>query len=182
MTARASTQPYVHAARSPADLLQYPLDSRLSVATTDDVRTDRRLARELGCPVGTRWRRIRTLRRARAGTPPLCWSDIYVRPEYAGVAEQIGRGTQPVYALLEATYGVRIAEVHVEIRAGLISDLLGAGLEAAPGTPSLDVLRRYTSVDKVIFEISLSVHPADRFAFSLDMRRGWQSGHGWTTV
>jgi DNA-binding GntR family transcriptional regulator len=181
VTADAPTERYVQSLRSPAQLLQYPQDTRLEVVSTGAVRAGRALARELGCAPGTPWFLVSGVRRVAASGGPLCWSDIYVVPEYAAVANLIGRRRQPVYELLEQGFGERIRNVRVDIRASAVPPGRAAALGVAAGSPALDVIRRYTGNEGRVFEVSISSHPADRYTYSLEVRRGWQSGDGWAS-
>ncbi len=180
---RQPTQSYVQAVRSPAELLQYPADSRLAVVDTGDVRASRRLAKQLGCPTGTKWFRISCIRRLKDTKLPICWVDVYVLPDYASIAELVGR-RQPVYEAIEQRFGQQVAAVDIEIGAGLVPETIAKPLDVAPGAPSLTVVRRYYGPDRKLFEVSVSEHPADRYTYSLQLRRGWQSGAagGWAAI
>ncbi len=177
---RESTPTYVQTVRSPAELMQYPQGSKLSVSKTSDVRTSRALARLLGCRTGVDWLQIGALRKMRAGQMPICWVDIYVRPEYGDVAKKIGRSHRPVYEIIERQFDEKVDSVSIEIRAGIVSASIAAALQVQSGSPSLQVIRRYRGRDGQYFEISVSEHPAERFTYSLELKRGWQSGEGWS--
>jgi citrate lyase subunit beta / citryl-CoA lyase len=125
--ARQPVQSYVQAVRSPAELLQYPPESKLVVVGTGDVRTTRKLARQLGCATGTKWFRISCIRRLRDSKVPICWVDVYVLPDYASIADVVGR-RQPVYEAIEQRFGQQVAAVDIDIRAGLVA---GRDREAA---------------------------------------------------
>lgn len=178
--ARQPMQSYVQAVRSPAELLQYPAGSRMVLVSTADVRATRALARQLGCRTGSRWSRISCLRRFRDSRAAICWVDLYVLPDYAGVVDMIGR-RQPVYEAIEQRFGQQVSAVEVEIRAGTVPEALATPLEVAPGAASLTLIRRYRGADGRMFQVSVSEHPADRYTYSLQLRRGWQSGGrgGW---
>ncbi len=177
---RHSDQRYVQTVRTPAELMRYPAGSSLRVESVQDIRASRSLALQLDCTVGTRWCQISALRRFKGARLPLCWVDIYVLPEFAAVAEWIGRRAQPVYELIEQKFGETVASVQVHLRAGLIAPQLAAPLAVAAGVPSLTVIRRYTGASRRVFEISISEHPADRYTYSLELQRGWQAGDAWT--
>jgi DNA-binding GntR family transcriptional regulator len=181
ITARAPTETYVQSLRSPAQLLQYPEDTRLEIVSGGPVVASRALARELDCATGSSWYLLRGIRRVAATGRALCWSDIYVVPQYAPVAEMIGRRRQPVFELIEREFGERVAHVRVDIRASRVPAARAEALGVEPGSPALDVIRRYTGNGGRVFEISLSSHPADRYTYSLEVRRGWQSGDGWAS-
>jgi hypothetical protein len=65
------------------------------------------------------------------------------------------------------------------------NEALAEVLEVAARSPSLQVVRRYFGEDRKVFEVSVSEHPADRYTYSIQLRRGWQSGAegagSWTT-
>ena len=42
------------------------------------------------------------------------------------------------------------------------------------------VIRRYTSTTGRLMQVAISDHPTERYTFSLELRRGWQSGEGWS--
>lgn len=73
--AREPQQSYVQSVRSPEELLRYPAESRLVVQEVEPVRANRRLARMIGCPVGSQWVRIRAVRRIRQSHLPICHVD-----------------------------------------------------------------------------------------------------------
>ncbi len=177
---RESTPTYVQTVRSPAELMQYPQGSHLSVLAAEDVRAGRALARRLGCRTGVDWVRIGALRKMRGGQMPVCWVDIYVRPEYRDVAKRIGRSRRPVYEIIERQFDEKVDSVAIEIHAGIVAENIAAALQVEPGSPSLQVIRRYRGRDGNYFEITVSEHPAERFTYSLELKRGWQSGEAWS--
>jgi DNA-binding GntR family transcriptional regulator len=183
--AREPQQSYVQSVRSPEELLRYPPESQLTVLQVEPVRATRKLARLIGCSVGSQWVKVSAVRRMRETRLPICHVDLYVLPEFAGVAELMGRKLQPVYEMIEQQFGHRVNDVRVEIRAGLVPEALAEVLEVAARSPSLQVVRRYFGEDRKVFEVSVSEHPADRYTYSIQLRRGWQSGAegagSWTT-
>ncbi len=188
--ARESNEAYVQTIRTPAELMRYPVESRLEVVAVAEIRASRKLAPLLGCPTGARWTQVSAVRRLHDAEPEgaaatgrgraICWTDVYVLPEYAGVARLIGRKATPVYELIEEKFGEKVASVQVDLRAGLIPPVLATALDVSPGSASLTVVRRYTGQSKRVFEVSISEHPAERYTYSLELKRGWHSGDAWT--
>ena len=164
---------------TPAELMRYPAETRLQVVAVKDVRASRRLAQQIGCATGTRWCQISAVRRFKGSRPPLCWVDIYVLPEFSKMTELIGRRAQPVYELIEQRFGEKVSNVHVDLRGGRIAAEIAGALAVEPGAASLTVIRRYVGNDSRMFEASISEHPADRYTYSLELRRGWQAGDAW---
>ena len=81
-----------------------------------------------------------------------------------------------VYELIEARFGERVEQVAVDLRAGLVPAEYAAMLQCEPGAPALKIVRRYVGANSRIFEVSVSWHPAERYTYSLELKRGWQSG------
>lgn len=179
---KESRRSYVQTVRSPVELLQYPLESSLSVMFTEPVRANRKLARQLRCAAGTEWVRIGAVRRMRETRLPISWVDIYVIPEYGAVADRIGRRRRPVYEIIASEFHEEVERVAIDICAGLIGDEVAPMLQVAPGSPGLTVVRRYTGSSGRQFEVSVSQHPAERFTYSLELTRGWQSGASWVSA
>ena len=165
------------------------------MASTADIKASRPLARLLDCRTGARWARISCVRwlgdeghkgpgkaqsgarrGGRPGARAIAWVDIHVLPEYAGVARLIGRRSQTVYELIGKKYGEEVTAVRVDLRAGLLEPALATALSVAPGSACLQVVRRFSGRSGRVFQVSVSEHPADRYTYSLELRRGWQPG------
>jgi GntR family transcriptional regulator len=155
------------------DLVQFGVSYRRAVQEIKFVVADRALAKTLGYEPGRSWLRISSLRlNAQAETLPVGWTDVYVAPAFAGLAE-IVRASPDVLisALIEQHYGRRIAEIQQDITATTIPPRLAEPLAAKVGSPALRIVRRYLDHTGEVFEISVTVHPADRFTFSTRLRR-----------
>ena len=179
--ARQSAQAYVQTVKSPAELMQYPSDARLSVISAEEVKANRKLARFIGCRGGTRWLQVSAVRHLKDSRLPISWVDIYMLPEFSAIVPLIGKRATKVYQLIQAQYSVTPVRVAIDIQASLVPDRLFDVLQVAAGTPSLTVIRRYTGEDKRLYLAAVSEHPADRYRYSLQLTRGWQSrgGEGW---
>ncbi len=181
--ARKPRRSYVHRVASPEQLLRYPPESRLEVMETATVSGGTALAALLGCRRGSRWVRVRTVRRMGPERPPICRTDVYLLPKYAEIVPRIGRGRKAVYELLEQRYGLHVAEVAVDVTARPMPEEAAARLGVAAGSPSMLVVRRYHDDHGNLFEISVSDHPGDRYGFAQRLRRDWHAGDAdWTAA
>ena len=165
---------YVQHVRTPAALMQYPAGSRLRVSDTAEVVADRKLAQLLECRRGERWFRISAVRRLAGAGGAIGWTDIYLLPQYAEVAQLIGRRAGLVSELIERQFGERVEHVRVDLRGGVIDGEVAQALRVEPRTPALTVIRRYTGRGGRVFEVAVSSHPADRYEYSFELKRGWQ--------
>jgi GntR family transcriptional regulator len=165
---------YVQSLNTLSELLQYPPETRLHVTETEKIAVDKATARVLRCRVGAERVRVSGVRRIDASGKPICWTDIYLLPEYAGVAAVIGKESRPVYSLVEEEFGEKVAQVAVEMFASGVPEKLAAALAVAPGTPAMTIIRRYTGKGNRVYEVSISVHPEDRFTYSIALKREWR--------
>jgi GntR family transcriptional regulator len=131
------------------------------------VIADRALARVLGCEPRSRWLRISSLRLdTQPGAPPTGWTDVYLDPSLSGVAD-LARTSPDVLisTLIEQHYGRKFAEIQQDITATAIPGRLAGKLAATAGSPALQIVRRYIDPAPGTFEISVTLHPAERFTF-----------------
>jgi GntR family transcriptional regulator len=155
------------------DLVQFGETHVRTVRDIREVEADHRLAKQLGCPVGTRWLRISSLRsEGDPSRPPLGWTEVYVDAAYAELGEIVraSPGTL-ISTLIETRYGRRIAEIRQDVGAVLVPSALAKELEVPAGTAALRVTRRYLDQAGETFEISITVHPADCFTVSTRLTR-----------
>lgn len=178
--AKQSNQAYVQLLRSPAELLQYPESSRVVLLSSGMERLNRKLAQLLGCPVGSEWFRFSLLRRFKTTRAPICFTNVYVIPEYRAVVDSLGK-RRHVHELIEARFGERVERVLVDLRAELAPRELAEPLQCEPGAPCLKIVRHYVGQGRRTFEVSVAWHPAERYTYSLELKRGWQAGDSLST-
>ncbi len=155
------------------ELAQFGATHVRVVRSVDEVVADLALARQLGCAGGTRWLRIASLRMdGGRRSRPLCWTEVYVDPRYAEVGTLVREQPEVlISSLIETRYGRRIASIRQDVQAVALSKPLAEELRAEAQAPALQITRRYLDAAGEAFEISVSVHPADRFTFTMQMQR-----------
>ena len=173
---------FVQSLASIEDLAQFGAEHVRVVRRIEPVVADLALARQLGCAGGTRWLRISSLRMdgergvkaGKRGLPglPIGWTDVYVDPAYDDIGARVRESPQTlVSSLIEQHYGRRIARVRQEISATAVHAALAAELRVEPGSAALQVRRSYFDAAGDVVEITLSVHPHDRFTFATELHR-----------
>jgi GntR family transcriptional regulator len=171
----AKTRPdtYRQSLASVDDLVQFGAAHQRVVQDIREVTAEGALARELGCAEGTRWLRISSVRLdGRADSPPIGWTDTYIDASYAALGEVIRASPQVlISSLIEKQYGRRIAEIHQEVEATALAVGLAGKLQADPASPALKIRRRYFDTERAVFEVSVTIHPMDRFIFSMRLTR-----------
>lgn len=155
------------------ELARFGAEHVRTVQSIHEVVTDLALAKDLGCPGGTRWLHIACLRmEGGKKARPICWLDLYIDPAYADIGELVRNAPEKLAStLIEERYGRRIARIRQDIEAVQIPRERSEDLGAEAGSPALRITRNYLDAADQVFEISVSLHPADRFKFSMDLNR-----------
>jgi len=155
------------------DLVQFGTAHVREVQAVEKTTATGALAKELGCAPGTRWLKISSLRMDRdSHRPPVGWTDVYVDPAYAKIEEVVRASPRTlISSLIEARYGRRIAEIRQDIRAINVSGTMARALRLEAGAAALKIVRRYLDAAGQAFEVSVTVHPAERFSVSMRLQR-----------
>jgi DNA-binding GntR family transcriptional regulator len=94
------------------------------------------------------------------------------RGQYTDVAETAR--SQPgtlIGSLIEASHGRRIAEIQQGVQAFIVSEEMARRLRVEAGTAALEIVRRYLDTAGDTFEVTVSVHPSERFSMSMRLMR-----------
>lgn len=166
-TPTAFTQSFV----SIDNLLNYPAGTVRRTIGTDYLDADQALAATLRCAPGTALFRISALRIAQNSDLPLCWTDIYLPPKFAGVVKHRRHELVTVADQIAELYGEAAVRAEVEIAAGEVPARFARRLAVPTHAPALVVTRRYASATGEILETTVSVHPAQRYSCRFEFRR-----------
>lgn len=161
---------FVQKLKSIDELLQYSKDTILKLKNTKGIQADSKLAAMLGCKPGESWQKIEGIRYLNEKSP-ICWTDVYVRPEHKALAKQIGHSETPVFMIIEQKFGIVADAITMDLFAGSIEKTKAWALGVEPGSPTLVIVRTYRDKNRRVFEVSVSEHPTGRFTFSIDLLR-----------
>jgi len=166
-----SSDVYVHDVMSINDLLAFAIGTRFAIESVRMVSMDGKLALRTGLAGGQEWLSVCGFRHKDNVEAPLCWTEYYIKREFAAVGRLLQRHTGPIFPLIEDLFGRKIEEVHQEIAATLISPALANRLKVKTGTPALEFRRTYKMSDGEIAQVTINTHPASRFRHSMTLRR-----------
>lgn len=169
----AATPPvaFVHTARSLSELWSYTRATKIIVEESAIVALDTTEAAIVDAPVASRWRRIRASRWTANESDMVCYLTLYAHARFAGILEDLGQSTDPVYAIIEARTGERVTEAVQEISAREMPADAAQSLDVRPGSSALQIIRRYLGADARAMLVALSLHPAETFTHTLRLRR-----------
>jgi GntR family transcriptional regulator len=167
----ASSQPYVHQIASIDDLVMYAAGTQYRADSSSLLVADAKLAERLDGAAGQRWLRIEGYRYGPNPQLPICWTEVFVHSAYAGVGMLLGRRPGPIYGWIEEQYGERITEVEQTLRARPVPEQIAPTLQVEPGSTVVEIRRIFRIGSGAVAEVSFNLYPAERFSFSMTMRR-----------
>lgn len=162
-----------HSLASLEDLLTLAKTNLRVVKKIDEVVADYELAKTIGCDPGSRWLHVASIRQgSKKEDAPICWTDSYASTHYAKVRQLVRSDPFALISdLIEKHYGVKSEEVHQTITAIAVPNKIAKTLNVEPGTPALKIIRRYIDSSGKTFETTVSIHPAERYACSIVLKR-----------
>lgn len=169
--ARRRKSTYTHAFHSLTELLQYASQTQLEVSHQDTRRVQGAAAELLGCRPGKRWLHVTGVRYPARGGKPICRSEIFVDAAYKEIAAEIGRARTAICAIIERRFGETIVEVEQQIEGTVLTGAEALELDAEAGAAALRITRRYFVTGRRLIELSISLHPADRFSYAMTIKR-----------
>jgi GntR family transcriptional regulator len=161
----------IHQVMSINDLVTFATGTRFAIDTIHMVTMDKKLASRTGLPGADEWLQVRGYRYAGEEDTPVCATEYYINRSFAAVGRLLQRHTGPIFPLIEDMFGQNICEVHQQISATLITQVLAVALKVKAGSAALEVRRTYRTADESIAQVTINTHPASRFQHSMTMRR-----------
>ncbi|NMM88710.1 hypothetical protein B2J88_30930 [Rhodococcus sp. SRB_17] len=167
------TSGYTRTVTNMNDLLQYSVETRRLVLSRDDVVADQSLVDRIGGQAGDPWTRISMLRLGDLGEEsPVCHTDVYLDPDVAAtVGDRLERPDGLINEIVERCTGRLTDRVEQRIRACALPKDLAELLHAEAGSPCLEITRRYVESSGAVAQVTVSIHPGDRFDFNVSMHR-----------
>lgn len=150
------------------ELLQYARDTRVEFDRVADGPVPKKIAEQLPQVAPGRWAHFQGVRGSETQAQPIALTEAFLHPELAADAARIDfSGHEPIFRQLERLAGLRIATVTQDIQAVPASAATAAALGIPRRSPCLRILRCYYDTGGRLFEISVSHHPGDRFAYAM---------------
>ncbi len=170
-----STPFNVHQVASIDELIAYAAESRYVVDRAEVIESHQVSPDELPLPEKRSWLRLQGFRLAQAteaaDTPPVCWTEVFVAAEFAGVERLLPRRSGPIWQLIEDMYGERLVDVEQSLRVRTVPAQVAAGLDVDPASSVVEVRRTYRTSSDQVAEVSVNLYPAEKFRFNMKLRR-----------
>jgi GntR family transcriptional regulator len=149
------------------EILQYARDTQVSYESLGRAALPRRVAEQIACDTSGLWTALRGTRRHAGDDRPIAVIDAYFHERLDDAVEQFDLTAGTLFSQVEALAGVTVGKVTQDIQAVAAPAEVAAMLGMVRRAPALRILRCYHDPKGDIFEISVSHHPGDRFAYSM---------------
>jgi len=156
-----------YSARSVADLVDLAQETEMRVVRAVDVEARGRLAAELGCRSGRRWRYFEGPRQHVPAETAFCWSEVWLDGRLGAIVYGVEAFRTAIFALVERESGEHVVEIKQDIRPCTLLPERAAPLAATSGDLALEITRRYYRAGGRLLLMSKTTLPADRFAYSM---------------
>ena len=151
-----------------AEILQYARNIRYVFQLVGAGPLPRSIADQIDAPAASsNWPRFSGLRCLPGDNRPIAFTEAYIHPDLAGIAERIDVRADTIFSQIEQLSGAKIVGVTQDIMAVAASAAVAERLNVSRRSPCLRILRCYIDADGRIVEISDSYHPSDRFAYRM---------------
>jgi DNA-binding GntR family transcriptional regulator len=167
--ATTATPAFTQSVASLAELQQYAEETRLRSERIEHVVARGALAEKLRCAENKIWLRSEGWRIVEDREPPLCWTEVYIDDAFAAVEEDLRTPTGLIFGHLARRFGLALREVRQTVSAVAMPASFAPRLRVAPGSPALRIERRYFVHSPDPVQIAISIHPGDRFSYSMTL-------------
>lgn len=104
---------------------------------------------------------------------PTCWTEIYLRAEYADMPRLVGQIVGPIYTWIETRHGQVITDTEQLLTARAVPARIAAKLGVPPGSPGVEMRRTFRIGNGKTGQIAVNLHPADRFRSAIKLKRAF---------
>jgi|GEM_PF-400808 len=163
VTATQQHAPYVAALGTLQELMQYTYTTRLEVFRKEPVVIDEELANFFGVEPESNWLLLHSHRHRLNEVRPISYTLVYLRPEYAEIADHLKGNHPSIFNLHEQLFNKPVASVIQKIDADNLPAEAAKTMEICPSTPCLKMTRCYLDDTGRVISASINYYPPERF-------------------
>lgn len=149
------------------ELLQYARDSEVKFEPTGRGPLPPEVSEQIAEDTSGDWSSFSGTRRLSTAPRPIAMTDAYLGERLAEIVPRIDTGADTLFGQIEKLAGISVGRVTQDIQAVAADARIAAALEIDEGDPVLRILRCYLDPKGNLFEISVSHHPGNRFAYAM---------------
>jgi len=157
---------YIHSVDSFHDLEDYAKSLHLKIEFTKMVEVSGELAEFVGCRESSRWLYIRGVRMLEGSDQAVAFSETYLKPDFPNIRKHLANlsGTA-LHVMLEREYGEVIQEIRQRIVSIALSEEVAHVLNAKPGSPGLEIRRRFYGPGNRLVISGHVIHAGSQFSY-----------------
>lgn len=171
VVAAAASPAFAHSVKSLSELWSYTRATKIIAQSAGISALTEEEAKAVGAPAGSRWLKIVAERWTTSESEMVCWLTLFAHVRFSPILEHLGQSADPIYAIIEAKTGEKVAEAVQEISACAMPREAAAKLKQKKGDPALKVVRRYLDASGSTMLVAVSIHPANSFKHTLRLKR-----------
>ena len=149
------------------ELLQYARDTQVTFTRDGRGPLPKVVAEQIGEDTGGSWTCFRGARTHEGDTRPIATTEAYFHEMLDGALDQLDLASGTLFSQVERLAGVSVGKVNQDIQAVSASTEIANALGLKRGAAVLRITRCYLNTKGRLFEISVSHHPGERFAYSM---------------
>lgn len=169
--ARQAAARFLLTMHSVGDIRQYATGMRLEIQEIDETVLRGSKAALIGARPGRRFLHIIGIRRRDRDNKPISHAEIFIDGAFSAIKSEIPTVGIAIWEVIERHSGETLVEVEQQIDAVTLGGEHARLLEVAEGTPALRVIRRYYVTGRRLVELSINLHPANRFSYNMRIKR-----------
>jgi DNA-binding GntR family transcriptional regulator len=156
---------------SVGDIRQYASGMRLEILEVDETVLRGSKAALIGARPGRRFLRVTGVRRRDRDNKPVSHAEIFVDEAFSAIKSEIPTVGTAIWEMIERRSGETLVEVEQQIDAVTLNGEHARLLDVTEGTPALRVIRRYYVTGRRLVELSINLHPGNRFSYNMRIKR-----------
>lgn len=151
------------------EILQYARGSAVVYRAAGTSELPGEIAEQIASDTDGEWTKFSGLRKQGYGEQPIAATDAYFHESLGDAigSLDLNASSKTLFSQIEQLTGVSAAKVTQDIQAVAADKAIAEALEIEAGAPVLQILRCYVDSKGRVFEISMSHHPGDRFAYAM---------------
>lgn len=151
------------------ELLQYARGSAVVYRPSGEGQLPGWIAEQIASDTSGSWKSFSGLRQQAMGEKPIAATTAYFHERLGEAVDalDLNASSKTLFSQIELHAGVRASTVSQDIQAIAADETIADLLDVEPDSPVLQILRCYIDSDGRVFEISVSHHPGDRFAYAM---------------
>jgi DNA-binding GntR family transcriptional regulator len=161
--AKQAAAPYIAALGTVDELFKYTQATRLELLDQKWMSADMAMAMNLDCERDSQWLVLNTQRLTLDNATAISFTQIYLRPEFAAIADQLHGQHKSIFKMLEEDHQQHIAQIQQDIEAKLMPLKAAKLLDVPKNSPALHVRRAYLDAKGRLLAVSSNLYAASRF-------------------